>query len=214
MDMGFFYVFLLAIAVSVDGFVAGVAYGFKSIAMPVVSLVIVGIVTAILTGIAMVCAYGLGQFLDTELAIATGSVLLILLGIWSLFQQYLTRHIPSYELEGKATARKLTFSIGRLVISIVAKPETADFDHLGYISALEAVFLGLALGLDAMVGTFAAALMGSLPLYTPTAVGIIHIICIASGCYASVRFVPNTFKQQFPYLPGVLLIFLGLIRIG
>lgn len=214
MDMGFFYVCLLALAVSIDGFVAGVAYGFKNITMPVVSLAIVGVVTAILTGISMICSYGLGRLLDADVAIVTGSVLLILLGTWSLFQQYLTRHIPSYELEGHVTARKLTFSIGRLIISIVAKPETADVDRLGYISALEAVFLGLALGLDAMVGTFAAALMGSLPLYTPTAVGIIHIICIASGCYASVRFVPNTFKQQFPYLPGVLLIFLGLIRIG
>ena len=214
MDMGFFYVILLAVAVSIDGLVAGVAYGLKNIRMPLVSLAIVGIVTAILTGFAMFCAYILGQFIDTDLAIITGALLLILLGLWSLCQQYLTRNVPSYEMDGEVTARKLTFSIGRLVISIVAKPETADFDHLGYINTLEACFLGLALGLDAMVGTFAAALMGVLPQYTPAAVGVIHMICIAVGCYASTKFVPDTLKKRFPYLPGILLIFLGLIRMA
>ncbi len=214
MDMGFFYVILLAVAVSIDGFVAGVAYGLKNIRMPFASLVVVGIVTSILTGVAMFCAYVLGQFIDTDIAIIIGSVLLILLGVWSLFQQYLTRNVPSYELDGEVTVRKLTFSIGRLIISIVAKPETADFDRLGYISSLEAIFLGLAVGLDAMVGTFAAALMGVLPLYTPAAVGIIHMVCIAGGCYASTRFIPDKLKKRFPYLPGVLLIFLGLIRMA
>lgn len=213
MDIGFFYVILLAVAVSIDGFVAGVAYGLKNIRMPFSSLVIVGVVATGLTAIAMFCAYVLGQFIHTDVAIVTGALLLILLGAWSLFQQYLTRNVPSYELDGEVTARKLTISVGQLVISIVAKPETADVDRLGYISSLEAVFLGLAVGLDAMVGTFAAALMGVLPLYTPPAVGITHMICISCGCYASTRFVPETLKQRFPYLPGTLLIFLGLIRL-
>ena len=214
MDVGLLYVILLAVAVSIDGFVAGVAYGLRHIRMPLISLVIVGVVTTILTGIAMFCAYVLGQFIDTDIAIISGSLLLILLGTWSLFQQYLTKDIPSYELNGEPTIRRLTFSVGRLVVSIVAKPETADFDHLGYISSLEAIFLGIAVGLDAMVGTFAAALMGVLPYYTPLAVGLIHMGCIALGCYASCSFVPENIKKQFPYLPGVLLIFLGLIRMA
>lgn len=214
MDIGFFYVILLAIAVSIDGFVAGVAYGLKNIRMPHASLVIVGIVATVLTAIAMFCAYVLGKLINTNTAIVIGALLLILLGTWSLFQQYLTRNVPLYELDGEVTARKLSISIGQLVISIVAKPETADVDRLGCISSLEAVFLGLAVGLDAMVGTFAAALMGVLPIYTPPAVGITHMICISYGCYAASRFIPENLKQRFPYLPGVLLIFLGLIRLA
>jgi putative sporulation protein YtaF len=214
LDIGFFYVILLAIAVSIDGFVAGVAYGLKNIRMPFASLVIVGIVATVLTAIAMFCAYVLGKFINTNTAIVLGALLLILLGTWSLFQQYLTRNVPSYELDGEVTARKLSISIGQLVISIVAKPETADVDRLGCISSLEAVFLGLAVGLDAMVGTFAAALMGVLPIYTPPAVGITHMICISYGCYAASRFIPENLKRRFPYLPGALLIFLGLIRLA
>jgi len=212
--MNLFNVLLLGFAVSMDGFVAGVAYSIKKIHMPLGSLSIVGIVAAILTSIAMLCAYVLGKFIDTQLAIGLGAALLILLGLWSIFQHYLTKDVTSYEPEGEVTVRKLTFSIGRLVISIMAKPETADVDKLGAISSLEAVFLGLAVGLDAMVGTFAAALMGRLPLYTPLAVGVIHMICIAAGCGFSNRMISDALKKRVPYLPGTLLILLGIIRLG
>lgn len=212
--MNLLYVLLLGFAVSMDGFVAGVAYGLKNIRMPLASLSIVGIVAAILTSVAMVCAYMLGQFINTHLAIILGATLLILLGVWSVFQQFFTKDVAAYEVDGEITARKLTFSLGRLVISIMAKPETADVDRLGVISPLEAVFLGVAVGLDAMVGTFAAALMGVLPLYTPLAIGLIHMICISGGCYVSTRYISESVKKRVPYLPGTLLIILGLIRLG
>lgn len=212
--MNLFYVLLLGFAVSIDGFVAGVAYGLKDIRMPLASLSIVGVVAAVLTSVAMVCAYMLGNFLNTHLAIVIGAALLILLGLWSIFNQYLTKDVAAYEADGEITARNLTFSVGRLVISIVAKPETADVDRLGVISPLEAVFLGVAVGLDAMVGTFAAALMGVLPSYTPIAVGLIHMLCISSGCYSSSRYIGDNIKKRVPYLPGTLLIILGLLRLG
>ncbi|WP_371365103.1 putative sporulation protein YtaF [Sporomusa rhizae] len=212
--MSIFYVLLLGLAVSIDGFVAGIAYGLKNIRMPFASLCIVGVVASICTAIALAMAYMVGQFINTAIAIGIGAFLLIMLGIWSLFQQYFTKDVASYEIDGEVTARNLTFSLGRLVISIMAKPETADVDRLGYISSLEAIFLGLAVGADAMVGTFAAALMGPLPLYTPIVIGIIHMVCIASGYYSSQKFFPEKLKKRFPYLPGTLLILLGLIRLG
>ncbi|CVK18607.1 MULTISPECIES: manganese efflux pump [Sporomusa] len=212
--MSIFYVLLLGLAVSIDGFVAGVAYGLKNIRMPLISLIIVGIVASICTAVAMVMAYMVGQFINTDIALILGALLLILLGLWSLGQQYFTKSVTSYEMDGEVTARKLTFSFGRLVVSIMAKPETADVDRLGFISSLEAVFLGLAVGADAMVGTFAVALMGSLPLYTPIVIGLIHMICIAGGCYSSRKFFPENLKKRFPYLPGTLLIILGLLRLG
>ncbi|TWH46653.1 manganese efflux pump [Sporomusa sp. KB1] len=212
--MSIFYVLLLGLAVSIDGFVAGIAYGLKNICMPFTSLSIVGVVAGICTAIAMVMAYLVGQFINTDVAIAMGALLLIMLGLWSLFQQYITKDIASYEMAGEITARKLTFSLGRLVISIMAKPETADVDKLGIISPLEAVFLGFAVGADAMVGTFAAALMGPLPFYTPLAIGVIHMLCIATGFYSSQKLISERMKKRFPYLPGALLILLGILRLG
>lgn len=212
--MNLFYVLLLGFAVSMDGFVAGVAYGLKNIRLPLASLSIVGLVAAILTSVSLVCAYMLGKVINTHLTIIIGASLLILLGVWSVFQQYLTKDIAAYEVDGEITARKLTISVGRLVISIMAKPETADIDRLGDISPLEAVFLGVAVGLDAMVGVFAAALMGTMPLYTPVVIGIVHMLCIAAGCYSSSRYIAESVKKRVPYLPGTLLIILGIIRLS
>ena len=210
--MNLYYVLLLGLAVSIDGAMAGVAYGLRSIRIPAKSFLVVGIVTTLLSSLAMGAAAMLGQYIDTILALVIGGLLLILLGAWNVFQQYITRNVSSYEMQGEVTAGKLTFSIGRLVISIMAKPETADVDKLGEISSLEAVFLGLAVGLDGAVGTFAAALTGPLPLYTPLAVGLIHVICIGTGFLFSDRLVSEAWKNRFPFLPGTMLILLGLLR--
>lgn len=212
--MNFFYVLLLAFAVSIDGLLAGVAYGLRSIRIPAGSFLIVGVVTSLASTLAMIAASMLGQFIDTLWAMVFGALLLILLGAWNVFQQYLTRNVPAYEVDGEVTAGKLTFSVGHLVISIMTKPETADVDHLGIISPLEAVFLGLAVGADAAVGTFATALTGPLPLYTPIIIGILHIVCIGLGFVLSDRFVSETWKSRFPFLPGVMLIVLGILRLA
>lgn len=212
--MAYFYVVLLGIAVSLDGFVAGMAYGIKGIRMPLISVAIVGLVTAICAGAAMVLANGLGAIINTQLAISCGAALLILIGLFSLFQEYLTKDVRSYKAEGEVTARKLSFSVGRLVISIVAKPETADVDNSNNISPLESIFLGLALGLDNMMAAFAAALMGWLPPTAPLMMGAIQMVVISAGLYVSKRFVPERVKKRFPYLPGTILILIGLLRLG
>lgn len=212
--MNFFYVIVMSVAVSLDGFVAGIAYGLKGIRMPVVSIGIVGMVTTICATAAMIAANILGSVIDTQAAVTGGALLLILIGVFSLFQEYLTKDVPSYQAEGEVTARKLSFSVGRLVISIVAKPETADVDKSNNISPLESVFLGLALGMDNMLAAFAAALMGWLPPAAPLMMGGIQMVVISAGLYASQRFVSDRLRKRFPYLPGTILILLGLLRLG
>ncbi|MBC8015825.1 MAG: manganese efflux pump [Sporomusaceae bacterium] len=205
--MNLFYILLLGFAVSIDGFIAGLAYGLKNISMPITSLLIVCITTILCTITAMASAYVLGTLINTTLAILLGSLILILIGLFSLFQEYLTKeYVTSKETP------KLTFSIGRLVINIMANPEKADVDQSQMINPLEALFLGLALGVDNIVATFAAALMEPLPSYTPLIMGLIQIMVISAGIYTSKRFIPNKLKKIFPYLPGAILIILGFIR--
>ena len=211
--MNLFYVLLLAFAVSIDGFVAGIAYGLKNIRMPITSLLIVCMTTIVCVGAAMGTAYVLGTFINTQLATLLGALVLILIGLFTLFQEYLLKDANDCIRNGATISPKLTFSIGRIVINIMADPEKADIDHSQLISPLEALFLGLALGVDNMVATFAAALIEPLPLYTPVLMGLIQILVIAAGIYTSKRFVTDNFKKSFSYLPGIILIMLGLIRL-
>jgi len=211
--MNLFYVLLLGFAVSIDGFVAGIAYGLKNICMPMTSLLIVGITTILCTSAAMATAYILGTFINTHLAILLGALVLIMIGLFSLFQEYLTKDAIDYSTNGGGVSPKLTFSIGRLVVNIMADPEKADVDQSQLINPLEALFLGVALGVDNMVATFAAALMEPLPIYTPLIMGFLQIMVITAGTYTSRRFISDKLKQSFPYLPGIILIILGLVRL-
>lgn len=211
--MSFVYTLLLGFAVSLDAFTAGVAYGMRNISVPLSSLTVVGTVTAVCVAASMLAATLLGQFLDLRVAVAAGSLLMIMLGILSLFQEYLARKVSAYEIPGEFSPRQLTFSVGRLVISIMAKPETADVDRSLSISWFEAVFLGLALGLDNIVATFAASLMGMLPLYTPLLMAVTQMLFIAAGNWASAHVLSPDMKKQFPFIPGTILVILGILRL-
>lgn len=204
------YILLLCFAVSLDAFAAGAAYGLKSIKMPVSSFAVIGLITALCTSLAMALAFFLGSFLNTHLAVAAGSLLLIAIGAWNIFQEYLTKKSCPNTIDPDAC---LTFRIGRIVIRIMADPETADVDHSCSISPSEAILLGLALGIDNMIATFAAALIKPLPLYTPAVMAFIQVLLIAVGIVAASRLVSEDIKKRLPYVPGTILIILGLLRL-
>ncbi|WP_371375857.1 sporulation membrane protein YtaF [Sporomusa aerivorans] len=204
------YVILLGFAVSLDAFAAGTAYGLKAIKVPPLSLAVVGLITAVCTGLAMALSGYLGSFLNTHWAVAAGSLLLIAIGTWNIFQEYITKR--SLSLTGTEDHR-LTFRLGRIVISIMSDPETADIDHSHSISPAESILLGLALGVDNMVATFAAALIKPLPLYTPAIMAFIQMFLIYAGIHAASRLATEDIKKRFPYVPGAILIILGLLRL-
>ena len=207
------YAIILGFAVSIDALIAGMAYGMKNIIISFRSLCIAGIVTGLCTAAAMACAYFLGSFVNSYYAVFVGSAVLIMLGAWNIFQEYLTKGIAPCTAEENGTLRKLTFKLGRVIISIMANPETADLDQSKEISSTEAVFLGLALGIDNMVATFAATLMGMLPWFTPILMAFIQILLIVTGAQVSHYIIGKKLKEKFPYLPGTILILLGISRL-
>lgn len=204
------YVILLGFAVSLDAFTAGAAYGLKSIKVPLRSMAVIGVITALCTGAAMAFSYYLGSFLNTHLAVVAGSLLLISIGGWNIFCEYLTE---KRFCQTESSDNSLTFRLGRIVINIMADPETADMDNSRSINSSEAVFLGLALGIDNLIATFAAALIKPLPLYTPAVMSFIQVSLIAAGISAASRLASDDLKKRFPYVPGAILIILGLLRL-
>lgn len=205
------YIILLGFAVSLDAFAAGAAYGLKSIKVPLKSLAVLGLITALCTSAAMVIAYYLGSFLNTHIAVIAGSLLLILIGAWNIFSEYITKKSNCPDTE--STNAPISIRIGRIVINIMADPETADIDHSRSINPTEAIFLGLALGIDNMIATFAAALIKPLPLYTPAVMTFIQVFLIAAGISGASRLASDDLKRRFPYIPGTILIILGLLRL-
>lgn len=207
--MEILYIVFLALAVSLDSFVAGATYGLRKISMPAASLLVVGGITAICTWAAMLLAAVFGAIIDPHIAAGIGAALLLAIGLFSLFQEYLVRRIAPCD----PYSSQFTIHIGKLLINIMADPEAVDFDHSKSISAGEAVMLGLALGLDNMAATFAASLLGVLPFYTPAVMGIFQMVLIGLGVHIGARYIPDSVSAKFPYFPGAMLVLMGITRL-
>jgi putative Mn2+ efflux pump MntP len=71
---------LFALAVSADGFAAGVAYGIKRIRIPVIPLLVIAISSAAAVSVSMILGTGLAAILAPWWASRLGALLLIGIG--------------------------------------------------------------------------------------------------------------------------------------
>lgn len=206
-------IILLAIALSLDGLGAGVAYGLKGVRISWGSLTVTGVITCLAVLLSMFVAGMVAAVLPPHLATFLGATLLILLGVWSMGQEWLKQIIPAKET---GLPKQFQFNIGvlSLVISIYKKPLDADLDLSGHLDYKEAVLLGMALALDAMVAGFGLAMSGSASIIAPLIIAGVQMGLIKLGTIWGHKAVNATnLEGKMPYLPGAILLFIGLARL-
>jgi len=194
----------------------GAAYGTRGIHLPITSIGMIGVVTVVCTSLAMLATHLLSaQLIDTRVATITGAALLVLLGVYRFLLDYLTAQdeIRPPVSNQHATARELKFSVGGLVIDIMAKPEAADIDRSMHISPTEAIFLGLALVIDNMVATSAATLGHGLPVYTPFAMAAVQMAFLSIGFNGSEQLIRHHVHFRLRFVSGSVLVVLGVARL-
>jgi putative sporulation protein YtaF len=213
--MSVFYVLFLCAAVSLDALAVGAAYGTRGIHMPIASIGMIGVVTVVCTTLAMFATHLLSaRLIDARVATITGASVLVLLGIYRFLLDYLTSQdeVRPQASHQHAKARGLIFSVGSLVIRIMAKPEAADIDRSMHISPIEAVFLGLALVIDNMVATSAANLGHALPVYTPVAMAAMQMAFLSIGFNGSEQLIRHHVRCRLRFVSGSVLVLLGVVR--
>lgn len=203
---------LFAVAVSLDGLGAGIAYGLKNIRMPFSSMAVIGTATVAMMWLAVAAAGWFSRFIGTGTAYGVGALLLIALGLWSMLQEWLKQYLPDEQASHTGAQIKLNLGFLRLVIQVFKRPTEADVDNSGELNCVEACVLGVALAVDALVAGFGAALAGGVSLWVMAAVGLVQMLFI----YAGTRIMPfvnaNDLQKKFPYVPGSILILIGLLR--
>jgi putative sporulation protein YtaF len=140
---------LFGLAVSADGFAAGMAYGVKKIKIPIFSLLVIALASALAVSISMFCGRGLAMGLSPELASRLGALTILVLGSYFVLQA-LGEKISTIDTEAEQPIISVSIKPLGIIVQILKEPARADFDCSGIISAREAFFLGLALALDAM----------------------------------------------------------------
>lgn len=231
---------VLAIAVSLDGFGVGIAYGLRRIRIPLLSVVIIACCSGFIIWLSMQAGRWLSLYLSEIIANLIGAVILMLIGSWSIVQFIRSRHpkqdtdtstgdsSSSKQLvlpnkgngsckaasEKDATKQVILLELKRLgfVIQILRTPQAADVDKSGNISAVEAFMLGTALSLDAFGAGLGAALLGLPALATAIVIAFSSVLLLVFGLQAGFRFSALRNVRLLALLPGVLLVVIGVLR--
>lgn len=227
----------LAIALSLDGFGAGVAYGIKRIRLPFSSLLIICLCSAVSMGVALLAGKGLTTLINGDLAGKLGGGILVLLGLFQIYNTVSSARpkkpkvMSGASIEGKEVNMQaehqqssslqveaehilsITLRPFGLVIQILKEPTRADLDASGEIGPHEALLLGLALSMDAFGAGLGASLVGPLPLYTPLVVGLTQLGFVTAGLcwgHSHARWAGGIWIS---YVAGFVLLSLGVGKI-
>lgn len=180
--------------------------------IPLKSIMIISICSAGVLIMAMSIGHFFENLFSPKVAESIGGIILILLGAWVLFQFFR----PEKEKESKVSEDTIiNFEIQSLglVINILRKPMSADFDKSGTITGLEALMLGLALSLDAFGAGVGAAMLGLSPIYLAFTVAVMSSLFVFVGMKLGARFANYQVMQKFSFIPGILLIIIGIWKI-
>ncbi|WP_077214207.1 sporulation membrane protein YtaF [Bacillus dakarensis] len=200
---------LLAFAVSLDSFSVGLTYGLRKMKIPFKSILVIACCSAL----SLMGAMGIGQiieaFISPEMTEKIGGIVLVILGGWILFQ-FFRPGVSKDSLPHEKTIVNFEIKSLGIVINILKKPMSADFDKSGTITGIEAFMLGLALSLDAFGAGIGAAMLGFSPIALALTVAVMSSLFVFWGMKMGSIFSKNSFVQKFSFIPGILLIFIGI----
>lgn len=204
--------FILAFAVSLDSFSVGFTYGLRKMVMPFKSVLIIAACSAVSLILAVTIGHGLQRILSPGITAGLGGMILIILGVWVLYQFFKPEKNREQENGEKTIVNFEIRSLG-LVINILKRPLSADFDQSGTITGIEALLLGTALSMDAFGAGVGAAMLGYSPFYLAGSVAVMSSLFVIMGIKSGTFFSKSDWVQKLTFLPGILLIVIGIWKL-
>ncbi|MCF8011146.1 MAG: sporulation membrane protein YtaF [Clostridiales bacterium] len=200
-----------ALALNMDAFGAGTAYGIRNIRLPFTSLLIISCMSAAAISVSMLAGNVVSQFVSETTAHRLGGIMLVAVGIWIILQS-LQEKQKSRDTE-KALMQIHIRPLG-LVIQVLQEPIKADLDKSGEISSREALILGLALSMDAFAAGLAVSMLGFPIWLTALIVGTGHLVLTYAGLALGNGVINSIIgKHLGSAIPGLILIILGIFKI-
>ncbi|AET69069.1 putative sporulation protein YtaF [Desulfosporosinus orientis DSM 765] len=210
---------LMAVALSLDGFGVGLAYGLRRIRIPINSLIAISMCTVLAMGISMLFGGWVTIWLKLIPARILGASILLALGLfqlgkvlWNRNEKSLPEAVPAMAAAPPNLVLEPVFRFQLrffgLVIQVLKTPDIADVDGSGVISLKESILLGCALAVDAFAGGIGAAMAGM----TLSVIGIValtQIIMLRLGQQMAGK-IPANWIDKAEYLPGAVLVLIGL----
>lgn len=204
---------LFALAVSLDGFGAGFAYGMRGIIIPLHSLLAISATSSLAIAVSMICGNFIAGFIPVNVAEIIGAVILGMMGLYMLVQVWVNGRAKSERLPG-SEEMLVHFRIPSLgiLVQVLREPSKADLDHSGVLSVREAFLLGFALAMDAIGAGFALAVAGFPPLLTALYVGVCKFLLVTVAVKIGKFSSNNWFGKKFSFIPGLILLMISISK--
>lgn len=203
---------ILALALSVDAFGIGITLGVRGIRISNGAKVIISCQAIAITFLALVLGDILGKLLPYGLSKYLGTLLLIFLGLWIIFQSQKKQKPRTKKLSSSANLCIFIKNLG-ITIQIIRTPQSCDLDNSETIDTLEAIYLGFALSIDAFGAVTGAGIIGGFTKLLPFTVALLQILLLALGTRTGKRIksLCNINESLWTSASGVLLIAIGLM---
>lgn len=201
---------LLVLTLSLDAFVASIAYGANKIRIPYSSCLIINLVCSLLLGFSVFLGYSVKKFLPGNLAVTLSFIILLLLGIYYLLESF----VKSYLKKKSQKKRKLKFKLFSIwvFIDIYVDEIQADLNHSKDLDLKEAIYLGTALSLDSLAVGFGSSLGNINYLHVISLSFLIGILALCSGLFLGKKIAQKS-KVNLSWLSGIILIALAILKL-
>lgn len=214
---------LLAIALSLDGFGVGLSYGLRRIRIPWTSMLMIAFCTILSMSSAVLFGGWFAPWVKFISPNILGALILLSLGIYQLLRalgkkddskkchEEAAIEVSTFGAAAEAPVVKYQFEFLGIIVQILRYPEQADLDGSGIITIKESALLGTALSIDALASGlavgFSTGIIHSLPIIL--LVALTQILMLRLGQIVT-GIVPRRILTRMEYLPGTLLILIGL----
>lgn len=201
---------LLVLTLSLDSFVASVAYGSNKIKIPFSSILIINTICSLFLGFSIFFGSQVKKILPENTTLIISFLILMLLGIY-----YLCEGIFKGYLSGKSDLNskvKLKLFDIWFIVDIYVDETKADFNHSKNLDAKEAIYLATALSLDSLAVGFGSSLSNINYLNVVFLSLFFGIFSIWGGLLVGKTIMEKS-KLNLSWLAGIMLITLAVLKL-
>lgn len=222
-------IIIFSLSLSLDALGIGMIYALRGILIPFKTKAIIFIVSFVITLFAIFAGSALSVILSPALAKGGGILALFMLGGMMIYKSHKKQEIKDdsltvpefYENKKKARQNKLAESQSQSAVrffyalfSALGAPSICDMDNSRSIDGKEAIFLGLALSVDASAAGIAGGASGLSSFALPFIIASCQIIFLSCGKLIVRHIFTKTIPESYwERISGVLLILIGVLRL-
>lgn len=209
---------LLAIPISLDCIGIGITYGIKNTYITPLAKFIIFSIFFIVTSIAVSIGTLIIEIFSLEFANIVGVILLVLMGLWIIYQSFKSKKDYTKPKKTKTLIPKIhRFFIKPfgLTIQIIKSPSNSDLDHSNHIDAKEALYLGSAISIDAFCAGVGCSAIGITSFLFPLFISIFHILFLSFGSFIGENLSSRTKIPDniWSIISGILLMTIGISKL-